>query len=193
MIRTTIYGIALGTLALTSAASAISLPDQTFTPKSSHIALLYRQVRYPYLQGSPSPQTSPNSQISQSDSNTAAIEQAVFEQINSYRTSQNLPALTRNSAADNQAKIHSQDMASGQVAFGHSGAQERFKATGIAYKSAGENVAYNSSSDPATKAVQGWLGSPGHLANIKGNFDLTGIGVAKSSDGKVYLTQIFIR
>ncbi|AFY35775.1 CAP domain-containing protein [Calothrix sp. PCC 7507] len=238
MIRTTIHGIALGTFVLTSGANAISIPDKTSTPKSSHIAshnLLaisypqsrnypqrspYPQARPTNSQRSPYPQTRPtnpqnsptnpqnsptnpqnsptnpqntpnNSQGSQSSADTASIEASVFQQINQYRASINLPALTRNSAADNQAKIHSQNMASGKVGFGHSGASQRFKATGISYKSAAENVAYNSGSDPATRAVQGWLKSPGHLANIKGNFSLTGIGVAKSSDGKVYLTQLF--
>ncbi|MER3590353.1 MAG: alkaline phosphatase, partial [Mastigocladus sp. ERB_26_1] len=35
--------------------------------------------------------------------------------------------------------------------------------------------------------------SPDHLINIKGNYNMTGIGVATNSKGEVYLTQIFIR
>ncbi|MEB3337507.1 MAG: hypothetical protein VKJ46_08605 [Leptolyngbyaceae bacterium] len=34
--------------------------------------------------------------------------------------------------------------------------------------------------------------SPGHLKNIKGQYNLTGIGIAKDSQGKYYFTQIFI-
>jgi uncharacterized protein YkwD len=175
MIRATIYGIALGTLVITGGANAISLTDQISTPKSSDVSNHSRQ-------------------IAQSTVNAAAIEQSVFQQINSYRGSQNLPVLLRNSASDNQARIHSQNMASGRVPFGHSGFKERVKAIGIPYISAGENVAYNKGySDPATQAVKGWLQSSGHLANIKGNYNLTGIGVAVSPDGRVYLTQIFLR
>jgi uncharacterized protein YkwD len=135
-----------------------------------------------------------SAQVAQSTINTAAIETSVFQQINQYRASQGLPALTRNSSIDNQARIHSQNMASGKVAFGHDGFQARITAIGIPYSAAAENVAYNQGySDPATQAVQGWLKSSGHLANIKGNYNLTGVGVAVNSKGVVYFTQIFLR
>ncbi|BAB75492.1 CAP domain-containing protein [Anabaena sp. FACHB-709] len=129
----------------------------------------------------------------QSDSNSASIEQAVFAQVNQYRQSQNLPALTRNASIDEQARIHSQNMASGQVPFSHQGFDQRVKALNMPNKSASENVAYNQDRDPATRAVQSWLKSSGHLANIKGSANLTGIGVAVNGQGVVYLTQIFIR
>ncbi|MEA5567554.1 CAP domain-containing protein [Anabaena sp. UHCC 0399] len=143
--------------------------------------------------GSSSGQSNPGSSGGQSNSNAASIEQSVFDQINQYRASLNLPALTRNSAIDEQARGHSQNMASGQVPFSHQGAEQRFKASGVAYKSANENVAYNQDRDPATSAVQSWLKSSGHLANIKSNTNVTGIGVAVNGRGVVYLTQIFMR
>ncbi|MEH1777966.1 CAP domain-containing protein [Nostoc sp.] len=124
----------------------------------------------------------------------AALEQSIFNQINSYRVSQGLPALTRNAAIDNQVRIHSQNMANGTVTFGHTGFSQRVIAIGISYRAASENVAFNQGySDPAKIAVQGWLESPGHLANIRGNYDWTGIGVASNSGGEIYFTQIFLR
>ncbi|AFY49337.1 Cysteine-rich secretory protein family [Nostoc sp. PCC 7524] len=138
-------------------------------------------------------QSNPGSSGRQSNSNTASIEQSVFDQINQYRASQNLPALTRNSAIDEQARIHSENMASGKVPFSHQGFNERVKASGVAHKSASENVAYNQDRDPATRAVQSWLNSSGHLRNIKGNSNITGIGVAVNGQGVVYLTQIFMK
>jgi len=175
MIKTTIYSVALGTVVLSSGAIATPATNPTFTPISSHIS-------------------SDTILIAQSSINTAALEQAVFNQINNYRVSQGLRALTRNSAIDNQARTHSQNMANATVPFGHTGFSERVKATGISYRAAGENVAFNQGySDPATIAVQGWLKSSGHLANIKGNYEQTGIGVAKNSRGGIYFTQIFIR
>jgi uncharacterized protein YkwD len=86
-------------------------------------------------------------------------------------------------------------MASGAVAFSHDGFSERVQAIAlvIPYSGAAENVAYNQGhSDPATKAVEGWLKSTGHLANIKGNYNRTGIGIAKNAKGEYYFTQIFI-
>ncbi|AVH66682.1 conserved protein of unknown function YkwD [Nostoc sp. 'Peltigera membranacea cyanobiont' N6] len=175
VIKTTIYTVILGTIVLSSGAIATPVKNQNFAPVLSN--------------GSRDTFKMAASRI-----NTAALEQSVFIQINNYRTSQGLPALTRNAAIDNQARIHSQDMANGKVPFGHTGFSERVQAIGISYTAAGENVAYNQGySDPATIAVQGWLKSPGHLANIKGNYDKTGIGLAATSTGKVYFTQIFLR
>ncbi len=137
-----------------------------------------------------------NHQVAQGNvnMNTATIEAAVFQKINQYRASQNLPALTRNSTIDNQARIHSRNMASGKVAFGHDGFSGRVAATGIAYSRVAENVAYNQGhQDAATQAVQGWLNSSGHLVNIQGNYNQTGIGVASNNQGKIYFTQIFLR
>ncbi|WP_066382953.1 MULTISPECIES: CAP domain-containing protein [unclassified Anabaena] len=160
---------------------------------------------YPGEQSNPSSsreQSNPSSSREQSNSgssrggsnsNTASIEQSVFEQINEYRASIGLPALSRNSAIDEQARIHSQNMASGKVPFSHQGFDQRVKAIGIAHKSASENVAYNQDRDAATRAVQSWLKSSGHLANIKSNANTTGVGVAVNGRGVVYLTQIFMR
>ncbi len=175
MIKTTIYSVALGTIILSSGAIATPVTNPTFTPTSSSV--------------------SNNAvQIVASSINTAGLEQSVFNQINNYRASQGLANLTRNSAIDNQARIHSQDMANGKVPFGHTGFSERIQAIGISYSAAGENVAYNQGyTAPAKTAVQGWLKSPGHLANIRGNYNQTGIGVASNSQGEIYFTQIFLR
>jgi uncharacterized protein YkwD len=124
---------------------------------------------------------------------TNTMEQAIFKQINQYRVSKGLPAFTRSSKIDSQARVHSQNMASAKVAFGHQNFSDRVKAIGTPYKAAAENVAYNQGyADPATQAVQGWLKSPGHKANIEGKFNQTGIGVAVNSKGEVYFTQLFI-
>ncbi|MDZ8224337.1 CAP domain-containing protein [Nostoc sp. ChiVER01] len=175
MIKTTIYSVALGTILFSSGAIATPVTNSTFKPTYANVS---------------------NSTfiIAASSVNTAALEEAVFKQINDYRVSQGLKKLTRNSAIDNQARIHSQDMAQGKVPFGHTGFSERVKAVGIPYSSAGENVASNYGySDPVTTAVQGWLKSPGHLANIRGNFENTGIGVVVSNNGtnEIFFTQIF--
>ena len=175
MIKTTIYSVALGTIILSSGAIATPVTNSTFSPASSNVS-------------------NSTFKIAASNVNTAALEEAVFKQINDYRVSQGLKKLTRNAAIDNRSRIHSQDMAKGKVPFGHTGFSERVKAVGIPYSSAGENVAYNLGyGDPATTAVQGWLKSPGHLANIRGNFEKTGIGVASNSRGEIHFTQIFFR
>jgi uncharacterized protein YkwD len=56
------------------------------------------------------------------------------------------------------------------------------------WRNFGENVAYGYTADRVTKA---WLDSPGHRANILGDFNRIGIGVACSSQGWPYYTQDF--
>ena len=60
----------------------------------------------------------------------------------------------------------------------------------ISYRSAGENIAANSSN---TGAVNAWMNSSGHRANIlSSNYNYTGIGVVSSPKyGKIYV-QMFI-
>lgn len=126
----------------------------------------------------------------------ASIEQAVHAQINEYRAQLGLPPLSINKNISNIARTHSQNMANGTVPFSHNGLQERVQAiaTTISYSSTAENVAYNMGyADPATKAVKGWLNSQGHLKNIQGNYNVTGIGVIRNAQGEYYFTQIFIQ
>jgi uncharacterized protein YkwD len=134
--------------------------------------------------------------IAQAPASLQTLEQAVLTQINQYRASRKLAPLTLNATISGQARAHSQAMANGQVPFSHNGFQQRVAtiARTIPYSRAAENVAYNQGySDLVGQAVQGWLKSPGHLKNIEGSFDLTGIGIAKNAKGEYYFTQIFIR
>lgn len=122
------------------------------------------------------------------------IESEVLDQINQYRVSKGLSTLTASEPITREARKHSRNMANGIVPFGHEGFEARIQATGIAYLSAAENVAYNYGyADPASIAVNGWILSQGHRQNIEGNFNLTGIGVIENDSGTFYLTQIFMR
>ncbi len=123
------------------------------------------------------------------------LAQQVHQQINKYRASVNLPPLKLNPKISEQAQIHSENMAQQKVKFGHQGFDSRVKAlkNNIALSSAAENVAYNQGyRDPASEAVTGWIKSEGHRQNIVGNYNLTGIGIAKNQQGEYYFTQIFI-
>lgn len=121
------------------------------------------------------------------------IEEEILDLVNEHRAELNLPPLRLVSAISKAAEQHSEDMADGKVPFGHSGFDARIdkilaKTGGMA---AGENVAYGSRT--AIDVVKMWLNSKGHRKNIEGNFNLTGIGVAKNRSGTIYFTQIFIR
>jgi len=42
-------------------------------------------------------------------------------------------------------------------------------------------------------AVKGWINSPGHQKNMVGDYNLTGIGIAKNNVGEYYFTQLFVK
>ncbi|MCU0536954.1 MAG: CAP domain-containing protein [Hydrococcus sp. Prado102] len=129
-------------------------------------------------------------------SSVAELERAIYQQVNQYRQSRKLPPLKLNSYVSQYARIHSEQMASGTVAFSHDGFDERIKAIGetISYQQAAENIAVNKGyQDPAKVAVDGWIESSGHRKNMEGKFDVTGIGIAKNADGEYYFTQIFLK
>ena len=140
--------------------------------------------------------TSTLTSSAQATNSLAALEQEVHNQVNQYRASLGLPPLSLDSRISEQARTHSQNMANGAVGFSHDGFSQRVQtiAKVISYRGASENVAYNQGyTDSATQAVQGWLKSTGHRTNIEGNYNLTGIGIAKNAKGEYYFTQIFIR
>ncbi|XHX80201.1 MAG: CAP domain-containing protein [Stenomitos frigidus ULC029] len=135
-------------------------------------------------------------QTAQATPSFQSLEQAVLTQVNQYRASRKLPPLKMDSRISEQSRLHSQAMASGRVPFSHDGFKQRVQAIArtLPYSRAAENVAFNQGySDPVRQAVQGWLKSPGHLKNIEGSFDTTGVGIAKNVKGEYYLTQVFIR
>lgn len=119
--------------------------------------------------------------------------QSILNAVNAHRVKQGLAPLKMMTDISAEAKIHSQDMATGKAPFGHTGFSERahhlFKEFQPAHGAA-ENVAYlyRASDDVVTL----WLNSSGHRRNIEGRYNLTGIGIARNADGRIYVTQIFV-
>ncbi|GAB1545221.1 hypothetical protein NUACC21_78970 [Scytonema sp. NUACC21] len=179
MFRQTAFGIALSTLVLAGGLSTSLVPGHSSIKKATQnksVSSPSRQVESFYT------------------FKTTDLEKSVFDQINRYRTSKGLRKLSLNPKITRQARLHSQNMARRKVPFSHQGFERRVRAIPLRYKSASENLAFNQGyNDPVQEAVTSWIKSPGHLKNIKGNYNLTGIGVATNSQGEVYLTQIFVR
>lgn len=122
----------------------------------------------------------------------STIEKEILQLVNQHRDSLSLGALMMNNIIFIECRQHSTDMANTD-SMNHIGSDDRknnifskFGGTGF-----GENVAYGYSS--AQLVVTAWLNSPGHKANIEGDFNYTGISVVKNSKGVNYFTQIFIK
>ncbi len=174
----TILGIAFMTLVLASAIATKPVPGHTSTSEPT--------VKKPLL--------IPSHPVKLSTTvKTTELEKAIFDKINQYRASKKLPKLKLDAKISKQARIHSQNMAKHHVPFSHNGFAKRVDTISIKYNSAAENVAFNAGyDDPAVEAVTGWIKSPGHLKNIKGKYNMTGVGVAVNSEDEYFLTQIFI-
>ena len=121
-------------------------------------------------------------------------EKEVFDLINKQRTKNGLPALKNDSEVQRIARIKAQDMVDNNY-FSHNSPTygspfDMMKSFKVSYKTAGENIAANSSN---SSAVTAWINSSGHKANIlNSSFNYTGIGVVSSPRyGKMYV-QMFI-
>ena len=123
-----------------------------------------------------------------------ADEKEVFNLINKERQNNGLSALKVDSEVQRVARIKAEDLVNNNY-FSHQSPTygspfDMLKSFKISYKTAGENIAGNSSN---SSAVSAWMNSSGHRANIlNGNFNYTGIGVVNGSKyGKIYV-QMFI-
>jgi uncharacterized protein YkwD len=135
--------------------------------------------------------TSPDDKI-----DVGQLEQKVYTLVNQHRTEKGLPPLEWSESVAVQCRIHSQNMASGEVPFGDSGFEERADSirVSLTFVSITENVASNwGFDDPAQTAFDDWGNNSVHMANIEGAYDITGVGAARSEIGSYYFTQIFIR
>lgn len=123
----------------------------------------------------------------------AAMQKEILYHINKYRITHGMSMFKMNDLITHEATMHSRDMAQHKLPFGHLKYEQRmgrlFK--NIKYANGGaENVAYNYKT--AEIVVKEWLKSPGHRQNIRGNYNLTGIGIARDERGRIYYTQMFV-
>ena len=123
-----------------------------------------------------------------------ADEKEVFDLINAKRVANGLSPLKIDKELQNVARIKAKDMVDNNY-FSHTSPIygspfDMIKNFKISYKTAGENIAGNSSN---SAAVEAWMSSSGHRANILNtSFNYTGIGVVKSPKyGKIFV-QMFI-
>jgi uncharacterized protein YkwD len=143
--------------------------------------------------------TRPAAVVAASRATVAAnsLERQAFNLINLERAKNGLQPLVWDGELCRVARLHSESMGRRNF-FDHEGPDgnllDRVTAQGIMWRSLGENIAYNQGhADPVGAAVDQWMHSSKHRANIlRGLFTHSGIGVARTADGRVYLTQVFI-
>jgi uncharacterized protein YkwD len=122
------------------------------------------------------------------------MEDSLFALTNAERVKHELPVLKEYQNVRRVARNHSMDMATRKF-FGHDNPEglsvwDRLKNAGIWYASCAENVGRTLT---VLNAHRGFMESEGHRENILGkDYTHLGIGIVKSSDGFLYVTENFI-
>ena len=122
-------------------------------------------------------------------------EKALLDRTNAERKKKDLEPLKPNAKLFAAARAHAANMAKQEKlehdldgkGFAERVADAGYKAAGVA-----ENVGWNFA-DPKA-AVEGWMGSEGHRANLLGEqYTEVGLAVAKSAKGETYWVQVFAK
>lgn len=125
-----------------------------------------------------------------------AKEAEVVRLVNVERSKKGLAPLAANWQLARVARYKSQDMINKNY-FSHTSPTygspfNMMETFGIRFSAAGENIAMGQKT-PA-EVVTAWMNSPGHRANILSpTYNQIGVGLATSSSGKTYWTQMFIK
>ena len=129
---------------------------------------------------------------------SSQTEKRLFDRINAIRAEHRLPRLTNDERLSESAREFSCRLARDDF-FGHVSTSgqtftDRVRAAGLDYRAAAENIAKNvGAKNPVERAVQGWMKSPGHRANILSKeFTVSGIGICARGTA-FYFTHIFLR
>ena len=136
------------------------------------------------------------------------IAQKVLQKTNTIRASRNLSELVQNNDMDQLARLHSENMIEHNF-FDHLDHQnkspsDRADDLSFGWTRIAENIGYvpwfenvlgcgdtRTAESISECVVEGWRNSPGHYANMIGDFSELGVGVAFTNDSIAYFTQVF--
>lgn len=141
-------------------------------------------------EGSESPATA-EAVVANYNYNDSEIES--MKLINDYRVSIGLNALKGINHVSFKCEEHNKYMIANNVV-DHNDFTSRSNniMSVLGAKKVGENVAYNYKTSEA--ALRAWLDSPGHKANIEGDYTHFGLSVSiDPNTGKKYYTNIFVK
>jgi uncharacterized protein YkwD len=127
-----------------------------------------------------------------------SLESALHEAVNATRLQHKRIALVRLPELDAVARAHSADMASRRY-FSHvspegSNPVDRIERGGLdGFTLAAENLGQTDEANPNSAILDGWLASADHRRNLLAPpFNATGIGIARSADGALVYTQVYV-
>jgi uncharacterized protein YkwD len=118
------------------------------------------------------------------------LNRELFELVNADRAANGLPGFQWDAQLGGLAQEWSQEMAS-SGSFRHRNLNEVINRPEYAsYRRVGENILVGNCGMSAAEVERAWMNSPGHKANIVGNYNTVGIGTV-CRDGRLWATQNF--
>lgn len=122
---------------------------------------------------------------------TVEDEARLFQLHNEARAQAGLAAFQYDSAATGVARSWAQELArSGSLRHNPNLAAHVDAYVTRSWTRIGENVGYSTTVDQVHTA---YMNSSGHRANILGDFNRAGVGAARSADGRLWTTVVFIK
>lgn len=153
-----------------------------------------------YFQPTAAAKVEPVSAVSNSVFNLEDDELEIFDLVNKERRRKGLGELYWNDSLSRMARNYSRKMArdnffSHYDSDGESVIDRATKSRVSGWRKIGENLFYcEGMSNYQSVAVKGWLRSPSHRQNmLDRSWTDSGIGIARSRDGRIYVTQVFIK
>ncbi len=120
----------------------------------------------------------------------SGVSREIFELVNADRAANGLPALAWNDKLGGLAQGWSEHMASTGT-FAHSDLNATIRSPEFSeFRRLGENILEGGCNMTAAEMEQAWMNSPGHRANILGDFNVIGVGVV-CANGRIWATQNF--
>jgi uncharacterized protein YkwD len=129
------------------------------------------------------------------------LARRTFDLVNGHRKSIRIPELKWHDAVNKQCCIHSTNMATGKIEFSHKEFEIRIanlsREINQRINRSGENILQLGEASleaMAQRALESWLSSAGHRANIEERaFNHSALCVAKATDNTYYFTQKFVQ
>ena len=120
------------------------------------------------------------------------FENELLRLINEQRKKLGLTGFTKNELIKTEALKYSEQMAAGRVPIGPPSFDSPIRrlVQNMNAKAMAELIGYGFNTPK--EVFDSWMASSKQRETIEGSYDLTGIGITQSKDGKVFVTQVFI-
>lgn len=191
-------GITLGSTPLAQAATiepATPVAAQISSSSSlfrffNDISTQFNNLIRNYRTLAPSPTNNGNNFKSLHNANHAVSRPGIHEGINAYRASLGAQHLYVDPQLDASAQAWAERLARENGGLYHQDMNTVMRQTGV--RAVAENILQTYPGATNAQAIQQWINSPGHHANLKnGKYNRVGTGVAVSPTGKIYAVQVF--